>query len=106
MYVRSCVTSVTASTLCYWPGHLSRQNFQGLSLISFSWYYFLQTGFVKAFSEYPHLFTSGFCQVEKIMQNTFVEKLFLWPRYEKEMSGALDVLAFPSVVSWPIWCIL
>eukprot|EP00117_Sycon_ciliatum_P008410 scpid67245/ scgid11121/ DNA repair endonuclease XPF; DNA excision repair protein ERCC-4 len=49
-----------------------------------------KTGFIKAFSEYPHLFTSGFCQVEKVMQNTFVEKLFLWPRFHASISLCLE----------------
>ena len=42
---------------------------------------FFQTGFIKAFSDHPQAFTRGFFQVEKVMKNLFVRKLYLWPRY-------------------------
>jgi len=38
-----------------------------------------KTGFIKAFTDSPTAFTSGFFQVEKVMRNLFVRKLFLWP---------------------------
>ncbi|CAL1528126.1 unnamed protein product [Lymnaea stagnalis] len=40
-----------------------------------------KTGFIKAFTDNPEAFTSGFCHVERMMKNLFVKKLFLWPRF-------------------------
>ncbi|XP_059178554.1 DNA repair endonuclease XPF-like isoform X2 [Physella acuta] len=40
-----------------------------------------KTGFIKAFTDNPESFTSGFCHVERIMKTLFVKKLFLWPRF-------------------------
>ncbi|XP_020615692.1 DNA repair endonuclease XPF-like [Orbicella faveolata] len=40
-----------------------------------------KNGFIKAFSDNPQAFTTGFFQVEKVMKNLFVRKLYLWPRY-------------------------
>lgn len=42
-----------------------------------------KTGFIKAFTDKATSFSSGFCQVERVMRNLFVKKLFLWPRYEQ-----------------------
>ena len=44
-------------------------------------FYVFQTGFIKAFSDNPQCFSSGFCQVERVMKSLFVRKLFLWPRF-------------------------
>lgn len=43
--------------------------------------YFLQVGFVKAFSDSPEAFTTGFCQLERIMKNMFLKHVYLWPRW-------------------------
>lgn len=40
-----------------------------------------KTGFIKAFTDKATSFSSGFCQVERVMRNLFVKKLYLWPRY-------------------------
>lgn len=40
-----------------------------------------KTGFIKAFTDKATAFSSGFCQVERVMRNLFVKKLYLWPRY-------------------------
>lgn len=40
-----------------------------------------KTGFIKAFTDKATAFSTGFCQVERVMRNLFVKKLFLWPRY-------------------------
>lgn len=39
-----------------------------------------KTGFIKAFTDKATSFSSGFCQVERVMRNLFVKKLLLWPR--------------------------
>lgn len=39
-----------------------------------------KTGFIKAFTDKATSFSSGFCQVERVMRNLFVKKLYLWPR--------------------------
>ena len=59
--------------LLFSNGKMSRYN------LFFS--FFFQTGFIKAFSDHPQAFTRGFFQVEKVMKNLFVRKLYLWPRY-------------------------
>ncbi|XP_054866764.1 DNA repair endonuclease XPF-like [Amphiprion ocellaris] len=38
-----------------------------------------KTGFIKAFTDKATAFSSGFCQVERVMRNLFVKKLYLWP---------------------------
>jgi DNA excision repair protein ERCC-4 len=40
-----------------------------------------QNGFIKAFSDNPIAFTTGFHKVEKVMKSLYLTKLFLWPRY-------------------------
>uniref|UniRef100_A0A3P8TRZ9 DNA repair endonuclease XPF n=1 Tax=Amphiprion percula TaxID=161767 RepID=A0A3P8TRZ9_AMPPE len=42
-----------------------------------------KTGFIKAFTDKDTAFSSGFCQVERVMRNLFVKKLYLWPRYDE-----------------------
>uniref|UniRef100_A0AAQ5YQ23 DNA repair endonuclease XPF n=1 Tax=Amphiprion ocellaris TaxID=80972 RepID=A0AAQ5YQ23_AMPOC len=42
-----------------------------------------KTGFIKAFTDKATAFSSGFCQVERVMRNLFVKKLYLWPRYNE-----------------------
>ncbi|KAK7100849.1 DNA repair endonuclease XPF-like [Littorina saxatilis] len=49
-----------------------------------------KTGFIKAFSDIPEAFTSGFCHVERIMKNLFVKKLFLWPRFQANVVSCLN----------------
>ena len=43
-----------------------------------------KTGFIKAFTDKATAFSSGFCQVERVMRNLFVKKLFLWPRWDPQ----------------------
>ncbi|CAI8009787.1 DNA repair endonuclease XPF [Geodia barretti] len=40
-----------------------------------------KSGFVKAFSDSPEQFMSGFCQLERVMRCLFLRHLYLWPRY-------------------------
>uniref|UniRef100_A0A8C7T1S7 DNA repair endonuclease XPF n=1 Tax=Oncorhynchus mykiss TaxID=8022 RepID=A0A8C7T1S7_ONCMY len=48
-----------------------------------------KTGFIKAFTDKATSFSSGFCQVERVMRNLFVKKLFLWPRWAS-VNSVLD----------------
>ncbi|RUS69234.1 hypothetical protein EGW08_023005, partial [Elysia chlorotica] len=45
-----------------------------------------KTGFIKAFTDNPEAFTSGFSHVERVMKNLFVKKLFLWPRFHASVA--------------------
>ncbi|XP_022786619.1 DNA repair endonuclease XPF-like isoform X3 [Stylophora pistillata] len=49
-----------------------------------------KTGFIKALSENPQAFTTGLFQVEKVMKNLFVRKLYLWPRFHATVSAFLE----------------
>nr|XP_046234065.1 DNA repair endonuclease XPF [Scatophagus argus] len=49
-----------------------------------------KTGFIKAFTDKATAFSSGFCQVERVMRNLFVKKLYLWPRFQASVNSALD----------------
>ncbi|XP_066015093.1 DNA repair endonuclease XPF-like isoform X3 [Pocillopora verrucosa] len=49
-----------------------------------------KTGFIKALSDNPQAFTSGFFQVEKVMKNLFVRRLYLWPRFHATVSAFLE----------------
>ncbi|GAA6219934.1 DNA repair endonuclease XPF [Lates japonicus] len=49
-----------------------------------------KTGFIKAFTDKASAFSSGFCQVERVMRNLFVKKLYLWPRFQASVNTALD----------------
>uniref|UniRef100_A0A7N6FBE3 DNA repair endonuclease XPF n=1 Tax=Anabas testudineus TaxID=64144 RepID=A0A7N6FBE3_ANATE len=49
-----------------------------------------KTGFIKAFTDKATAFSSGFCQVERVMRNLFVKKLYLWPRFQVSVNTALD----------------
>uniref|UniRef100_A0A3Q3VSZ3 DNA repair endonuclease XPF n=1 Tax=Mola mola TaxID=94237 RepID=A0A3Q3VSZ3_MOLML len=49
-----------------------------------------KTGFIKAFTDKATAFSSGFCQVERLMRNLFVKKLYLWPRFQASVNTALD----------------
>ncbi|XP_014771689.1 DNA repair endonuclease XPF [Octopus bimaculoides] len=49
-----------------------------------------KTGFIKAFSDRPSGFTTGFAHVENVMKNLFLKKLFLWPRFHANVASCLD----------------
>ncbi|XP_038592075.1 DNA repair endonuclease XPF [Micropterus salmoides] len=49
-----------------------------------------KTGFIKAFTDKATAFSSGFCQVERVMRNLFIKKLYLWPRFQASVNTALD----------------
>ncbi|XP_006004177.1 DNA repair endonuclease XPF [Latimeria chalumnae] len=47
-------------------------------------------GFIKAFTDNAVAFCSGFCQVERVMRNLFVRKLYLWPRFHVAVNSFLE----------------
>jgi len=47
-------------------------------------------GFIKGFSDAPYAFMRGFAQVERVMKQLFVRKLFLWPRFHVDVNEALE----------------
>ncbi|XP_066432304.1 DNA repair endonuclease XPF [Eleutherodactylus coqui] len=47
-------------------------------------------GFIKAFTDNPVAFHAGFCQVERVMRNLFVKKLYLWPRFHVSVNSFLE----------------
>ncbi|KAM9305957.1 DNA repair endonuclease XPF [Gastrophryne carolinensis] len=47
-------------------------------------------GFIKAFTDHPVAFHTGFCQVERVMRNLFVRKLYLWPRFHVSVNSFLE----------------
>ena len=57
-----------------------------------------RTGFIKAFSCSPLSFTTGFCQVERVMRGLFVRNLYLWPRFHKDVVATIAQGRAPMVV--------
>uniref|UniRef100_A0A131XY24 DNA repair endonuclease XPF n=1 Tax=Ixodes ricinus TaxID=34613 RepID=A0A131XY24_IXORI len=49
-----------------------------------------KTGFIKGLSDNAVAFTYGFCQVQRMMRNLFVKKLFLWPRFQADVIASLN----------------
>ncbi|XP_075908980.1 DNA repair endonuclease XPF isoform X1 [Petromyzon marinus] len=49
-----------------------------------------KTGFIKAFSDQPVAFSTGFCRVERVMRSLFVRKLYLWPRFHAVVQASLE----------------
>ncbi|KAF3078991.1 hypothetical protein TWF569_002120 [Orbilia oligospora] len=49
-----------------------------------------KTGFLKAFSERPETFSSGFSALSTIMRNLFLQKTSLWPRYHVRVAQSLE----------------
>ncbi|NP_001305340.2 DNA repair endonuclease XPF [Gallus gallus] len=47
-------------------------------------------GFIKAFTDNAVAFNTGFCQVERVMRNLFVRKLYLWPRFHIAVNSFLE----------------
>ncbi|KAM5152047.1 DNA repair endonuclease XPF isoform 2-T2 [Mantella aurantiaca] len=47
-------------------------------------------GFIKAFTDNPVAFQAGFCQVERVMRNLFLKKLYLWPRFHVSVNSFLE----------------
>ncbi|XP_061174934.1 DNA repair endonuclease XPF-like [Saccostrea echinata] len=49
-----------------------------------------KTGFIKAFSDSPYAFTTGYSHVERTMKNLFVRNLYLWPRFHASVVANLE----------------
>ncbi|KAJ5708628.1 DNA repair protein [Penicillium malachiteum] len=47
-------------------------------------------GFLKAFSESPEPFTTGFAPLANMLRNLFLQKASLWPRFHVTVSEALE----------------
>ncbi|EPS36933.1 hypothetical protein H072_9480 [Dactylellina haptotyla CBS 200.50] len=47
-------------------------------------------GFVKAFSENPGAFASGFSPLSTVMRSLFIQKSSLWPRYHVRVAQSLE----------------
>ena len=57
-----------------------------------------KTGFIKAFSASPVSFTTGFCQVERVMRGLFVRNLYLWPRFHTDVVATIKQTTQPEVI--------
>ena len=57
------------------------------------------SGFVKAFSDEPDLLMSGFAKIDKIMKALFVQKLYLYPRFQHSIREELECAeSAPNVI--------
>ncbi|KAL3151984.1 hypothetical protein ABBQ32_001106 [Trebouxia sp. C0010 RCD-2024] len=57
-------------------------------------------GFIRAFSDQPTGFASGFNKIEKTMKALYVRKLFLWPRYQGAVKDSLEKHECELVEMW------
>ena len=58
-------------------------------------------GFIKAFSDRPEPFTTGFSPLATMMRNLFVRRNMLWPRFDITVSKSLETKK-PEVVELEI----
>ncbi|OLL25916.1 DNA repair protein rad16 [Neolecta irregularis DAH-3] len=49
-----------------------------------------KVGFIKAFSDNPEPFTTGFSPLSNMMRHLFLRKVYLWPRYRLEVAKSLE----------------
>lgn len=49
-----------------------------------------KAGFLKAFSDSPETFTSGFAPLSTMMRNLFLRKSALWPRFHVTVAKSLE----------------
>ena len=61
-----------------------------------------KTGFLKAFSDHPEPFTSGFAPLATTMRNLFVRKPSLWPRFHVTVARALEGRKKAEVVEFEV----
>ena len=54
-----------------------------------------QHGFIKGFTDAPHVFMQGFAHVERVMKQLFVRRLLLWPRFHVEVN---EVFTFRGIM--------
>lgn len=57
-----------------------------------------KTGFITALSQSPSSFHGSFAQLERIMKQLFVDKLFLWPRFHATICDSLATQKAPNVI--------
>jgi DNA excision repair protein ERCC-4 len=55
-------------------------------------------GFIKAFSENPESFTTGFAPLATMMRNLFLRTPSLWPRFALSVKEALDTKEKANVI--------
>jgi DNA excision repair protein ERCC-4 len=51
---------------------------------------FNKIGFLKAFSDAPEPFTTGFAPLSNMMRNLFLRKVSLWPRFQVTVAESLE----------------
>ncbi|WEW56770.1 DNA repair protein RAD16 [Emydomyces testavorans] len=51
---------------------------------------FNKTGFLKAFSDTPEPFTTGFAPLANMLRNLFLQKTSLWPRFQVTVAESLE----------------
>ncbi|EEP79675.1 MUS38 protein [Uncinocarpus reesii 1704] len=51
---------------------------------------FNKTGFLKAFSDAPEPFTTGFAPLANMLRNMFLQKTSLWPRFQITVAESLE----------------
>ncbi|ODV91909.1 hypothetical protein CANCADRAFT_20121, partial [Tortispora caseinolytica NRRL Y-17796] len=49
-----------------------------------------QSGFIKAFSDSPEPFTTGFSPLSNILKNLFLRRASLWPRFHVSVASSLE----------------
>ncbi|KAI9143822.1 hypothetical protein BKA69DRAFT_1155170 [Paraphysoderma sedebokerense] len=54
-------------------------------------------GFIKAFSDCPESFVSGFMKLEKMMKNLFLRTVYIWPRFHVLVSESLEASHIDTV---------
>lgn len=47
-------------------------------------------GFIKAFSDQPEPFATGFSPLQNTLRNLFIRSAFLWPRFHKDVAEDLE----------------
>jgi DNA excision repair protein ERCC-4 len=57
-------------------------------------------GFLRAFSDNPNAFASGFNRTEKVMKALRVRRLLLFPRFHQTVKDSLEARA-PEVLYLP-----
>ncbi|KAK2871836.1 hypothetical protein FQN49_002779 [Arthroderma sp. PD_2] len=51
---------------------------------------FNKAGMLKAFSDTPEPFTTGFAPLSNMLRNLFLQKTSLWPRFQVTVAGSLE----------------
>jgi DNA excision repair protein ERCC-4 len=51
---------------------------------------FNKNGFLKAFSDHPEPFTTGFAPLSNMLRNLFLQRASLWPRFQVTVAESLE----------------